>query len=179
MCHVLLFFFFYFLLLCHFPSCFLAIYTCSVFPPSSVFPLLSLTCPFSASHHLHFIPSLVCVSAYSLCAPSCFDGLFRFLLWVCRASSEPVSSVSSSVSPFVPTVRVLDFVPGFVSPLSSGLNFAFFSVLRSWFVPCLAFCVYTVFWCLLFFSKNCHAVFIILLLDWPQTCIESQSSISN
>ena len=125
MCHVLLFFF-YFLLLCHFPSCFLAIYTCSVFPPSSVFPLLSLTCPFSASHHLHFIPSLVCVSAYSLCAPSCFDGLFRFLLWVCRASPEPVSSVSSSVSPFVPTVRVLDFVPGFVSPLSSGLNFAFF-----------------------------------------------------
>lgn len=32
-----------------------------VFPPSSVFPSLSLTCPFPASLHLHRIPSLVCV----------------------------------------------------------------------------------------------------------------------
>ena len=33
----------------------------NIFPPSCVFPFLSLTCPFPASLHLHLIPSLVCV----------------------------------------------------------------------------------------------------------------------
>ena len=55
-------------LLCHFPSCFLAVLTCSVVLPSTVFPFLCLTCPSPASLHLQLIPPLVCV--YSLCAPS-------------------------------------------------------------------------------------------------------------
>ena len=122
-------------------SCCLCLLCFPTFQCFSV-PFPHLSFPRLTPPALH--PLVVCALVYSLRAPSCLDGFLRFLLWVCRVSSEPVSSVSSSISPFVPTLRVLDFVRGFVSPLSSGLNFAFF-VLCYWFVPCLAFCLDTVF----------------------------------